>query len=510
MQINDGVGHRPAMLPLLTWALLLFLAICITIHLGSLLTKRPNTSDASQNVRTAFSLVKAGTFASSPTSSPSMYREPLPVFALAAQIAIDPRLSNVTERAQLGEGSAIIALKQHNLAWAFLLLLGIPFFVEGFLGNRVVWFVCSVSAMLLTTVFFLERPAVVDRNYTEIQTATLLIWSAVAAQQAVKAQRLRHFLILGALLGALVLTKAAFAYVVWVYLGLLFLLLLVGAPSFTARRAAEGVALALAGAVAVLGPWSVRNYIHFGTFNVAERGGVILWMRAVKNGMNNEEWRGAFYVYAPDPVSSLLGEWLGYSKDDLEIDGPLRRLNRSGGSSFAEADRIAEREGRPEDATSFYRAARAERNRLQREYGNQAYPNASTRADAELQRRAVAHILADSVSHLHATPVFFWRGMWAARSDRFPSTIDAYASVFGMIAIWMMALGGLIARRPAVFGTVGLAVGIIAFYALASHSIPRYTWPLVPVMMVAISVIGGWIAIAVMAWVSQRRSRAYV
>lgn len=495
---GKGLWRRPGTLALAGWGLLLLLVVLLTVQLNGRLTERPNTGDALSNAQVAYTLAETGRFATAPRRAPSMYREPLPVIALAAQIAVDPRFSRVTDIEQLNEMPAIIALKQHNLAWAFALLLGVPFVVRGFIRNRPVWFLCSAAGIVLTTVFFLENANVVDRNLTEIQAAVLLIWSAVVSWLAVETRKLRYFLILGLLAGGLVLTKAVFFYIIWVYLALLLLLMLVGSLRFPVRQGAICLAVALLGAVMVIGPWSVRNYVHFGTFSVAERGGVILWIRAVKNQMTDDEWLGAFYLYSQAPVSTWIGERFSITPEHFEINGPLRRLSRSGNASFAEADSVAEREGRPEDAISFIRAARAERSKLRAEYRAQGYPSPSTSAEEELQRRAIAEILAHPVSHVRATPVFFWRGMWSVRSDRFSSTIDSYAAVIGMLALWGMALGGLVARRPAVFGSVGLSVGMVAFYAVATHGIPRYTVPAIPTMIVSISIVVGWAALAVM------------
>lgn len=488
--------RRPRMLTRAGWGALILLIVLQVVQIGTLVTDRPNTNDSVQNVQTALTLATTGSFASAPGSPPWMYREPLPIFVLAAHMVVDPRFSSSGDLTQLEREPGVIALKHHNLAWAFVLLLGVPFLVRGFIRNGPVWFVCSAAGIVLTTLFFLENPRLIDRNPTDLQAATLLLWSAVAAQRAIETRKIRHFLILGLLAGGLALTKAVFFYIVWVYFALLLLLMLFGSPRFSVRQGATGVVVAMLAAAAVITPWSVRNYVHFGTFSVAERGGVILWMRAVKNQMNDEEWRGAFYFYAPSPVSDWLRGPLGISRDALEAEGALRRLNRRATSSFAESDRAAEAAGLPEDAVSFLRAARAERVRLRREYQAQGYPNASVLADETLQSQALAEIAANPISHLRATPVIFWRGMWPITSQRLPPVIDAFASVLGMAAIWGVALAGLVARRPAVFGAAGLGVGMIAFYALITHGIPRYTWPATPLMMVVLSVVGGWAALA--------------
>ncbi|HEU5464721.1 MAG TPA: hypothetical protein VFV82_11375 [Candidatus Binatia bacterium] len=55
----------------------------------------------------------------------------------------------------------------------------------------------------------------------------------------------------------------------------------------------------------------------------------------------------------------------------------------------------AEKAGRPDDAISFYRAARAERVRFTKFFAEQGVEHPSNRADAELQRQAISQIIAD-------------------------------------------------------------------------------------------------------------------
>src|SRR5262245_43430781 len=88
---------RTAIVDCAGWSLLI-LCIAVTVfRLNGTLTANPIEADAVQNAKLAFALAKTGTFALEITDpSPSMYREPLPPAALAAQMGIDARFSDVS------------------------------------------------------------------------------------------------------------------------------------------------------------------------------------------------------------------------------------------------------------------------------------------------------------------------------------------------------------------------------------------------------------------------------
>jgi hypothetical protein len=487
---------RTAIVDCAGWGLLILCIGVIVFRLDGTLTTSPIKADAFQNAQLALSLARTGTFSQKATDpSPTMYREPLPPAMLALQMAIDPRFSNVSTADEFNLEPAIVALKQHNLAWAIVILCGIPVLIRAFIENRLVWFMCSVAAIVLTSIFYLRRPEILDTFYTEIQASALLVWAALAACAAVNTQKVLYFFFLGVLLGALALTKAVFLFVMGAYLALLLVLMLTGRPRYTLRDGIVCIAAALIGAMLIVGPWLARNQINFGTLKVAARGGVVLWIRALSNQMNDEEWRGAFYVYGPPEYAKRIRKLLGYSSGREAMEGPLRRLNQRGKSSFAKSDREAESRGEPERVVTFYRMARADRTKLRSEFARQGYAHTTIRADQELQHLALSRIAAEPLRHLRTMPVFFWRIMWPVSPE---------ISFVGMLAIWTLALVSLIKRQPAMFGAFGLAVGMIAFYVAVSHAIPRYSAPAVPLMIVAMSLLAGWGLIATLSWIDPR------
>jgi hypothetical protein len=222
----------------------------------------------------------------------------------------------------------------------------------------------------------------------------------------------------------------------------------------------------------VVVPWMTRNWLQFGSFQVTQRGGVVLMMRAYYDRMNDIEYKGAFYHLARgQALKELVGSYLGFSQNDLELGGRLQRLNRDRSASFASSDKKAEKEGRPADAISFYRAARAERNRLTKYFSEQGLANPSHAADQELQKRAIAEILANPLKHLKVAILFLWQAM--------------ALGTFAFIAIWIMTLVGILRNNALMMGIALLPVGALVFLSLTAHLAPRLIVPLIPNMIAA-------------------------
>lgn len=100
-------------------------------------------------------------------------------------------------------------------------------------------------------------------------------------------------------------------------------------------------------------------------------------------------------------------------------------------------------------------------------------------ADARMRREALSRILSDPLSHLFATPLFAYRGMWIG-PGYFPLFVPflflAAASVF-----WRSPETGLL-LLPASY--------TFLFHSLATHHIGRYSIPLIPFLYLALIIVG--------------------
>ena len=434
----------------------------------------PQRGDAMQNVAFAHRLVTGGTITHE-DGNPSMYREPLPIWAIAQQIRWDPRLDGV-DLATLREGGpAMRALKQGNLLWAALLLFGVATQLAMLLPTRhrrvgVVAGVLLVHAMLNETV--------AGFHVTELHTAALLVWAGIAALRTVETRSFLPALALGLLLGLAALVKSSVLYVGLVFLVVLLVSMLAGRVADLRRILALTLVAAVA-AGAVVGPWMARNQALFGTTQLSDRGGLSLWYRAIYEQATPEEIRGSWYYFTPGPAMPVVGRLLGFEAADL--DGRLRRVHRF------HPDEDAER-------LSFYSLARNDRRDRAfelRATGRYTIPETTLIADQELFARGLEVLRRDPWLFIRTTPLFLWRGTWQVlRAPLIPVPVLGVLSLLGMVALLAAAFSSLLPPRPRRFAVVGLPAGIVAFSALLTMYEPRFTHPALPTMLMLLVLAG--------------------
>lgn len=296
-----------------------------------ILTGELNTADGAQYERLGVELARTGAFAAS--GAPTREVEPLHVALIALQVRLDPRLAEARATGEVAPGRPSRALKQLNLLWGGLLLAGVAALVWLLQAGRRRRTLIAVVAVLAVTVLLLENPDVVDRNLADLPAGALLVWCGVMATRLARRPSIAASVGLGALLGALTLTRAVFAYVA-IPLSVLLVLLLwaegrraLGGP-MAARRLATLVMVGLLGFGVVVGPWAVRNTATFGDSGIAERGGEVLAIRTNKNGMDGYQLRGAFVHWTPTAVQPPLARLLRVDRDDFALDRPLAVLMR--------------------------------------------------------------------------------------------------------------------------------------------------------------------------------------
>lgn len=455
------------------------LAILVAVWADRITGSRVD-QDGGHTLTMAVNLAHSGVISvrAEPPLRPSMYREPLPVLVAAAAIL---GIDAVHGRAPLPayfEGPRARLIKFTNVLWMLLLCASVYTAVHLLTGSRAL----SCAGVILVN---LPLPLIpsgfaglgLDSLNSDLPAAALLVSGSTLLARGLSEPRTGRSLAAGVVFGALALVKASFLYV---FAGLVASVLLAGA--IAARRghhwriARNGLVLTVC-FVAVVAPWMLRNHLQFGTYSIAERGGVVLLIRAVKDQMTAEEYRGAFYVWAPYGIRPAVGRLLGFQLRDLDRGGRLQRLNRYPSADFHTDDVAAERAGRPDLAISYYRKARAQRVQLNREIGAAL---GSLEVDRRLQERALDLIARHPWRHLAVTVPVLWRGAFVT----FP------VLVLGLAVAWR--------RRDLRLVTfLWPAMGLVLFYGLLSHFIPRYGVPVVPVaivivLSVAAGVLGSW------------------
>jgi hypothetical protein len=457
------------------WTVLAVAAIALLVFWSGRLSGAPIAKDGRQTLTMALNLQRHGVISldadGEPPFEPSMYREPLPVLTTALNLALIDSLIGHAHPSEYAYGERARYVKMQNLAWATLLCCATFWSVHLF-TQSLLW---SLAGAVLVT---LKAPLVdsgltalgVDTLTSEIPAAAMLALGSALLVNTFRDGRQSTAVLAGACFGLLALIKAGFIYVFAGVAGVAFLLLL-----FERRRRpvhGGGVRLAhivlfcAAFSVTVL-PWLIRNYLAIGSFALAERGGVVLYIRAVKDGMSWEEYRGSFYVWAPEGIRQAVGNALGFSDSDLQRGGRLQRLNRRQ-SDFRQDDIAAEKAGRPERAISYYRKARAERVRLSALLNeNGSKRNSGAEVDRILQEHAEDIILAQPHKHLAMTVPFMWRGA---------------AIIFPVLSVTLAY--ALTRRRREVLLFALPAFGIVMFYSLLSHFLPRYASPTAPIAVI--------------------------
>jgi hypothetical protein len=419
--------------------------------------------DGFQNLAMAYNFVQHGTMSldeDKPPESlaPSRYREPLPVVVLSAFVLGSKTLHDA-QLSDLEEGPGAKVIKFSNLFWGLLLIVIVSFATWRMTGWR--WM--AAPAILISCRPFTND---VDTLYTEIAAAAILALASYLCWRALRLQTGRAFFIAGLGLGAYVLTKASFLYVfaavivVYIVSGLLYV-----RDKEGRRRIWRFAALTVVGTALFCSPWMVRNQIQFGSPEIADRGGSVLWTRAVKNGMTWDEYRGMYFLYAPWPFRPYVGIVVGYKQSDLYEGNALQRLRRN----TVESDKAASLEGRVEDTVSYYHRAKAVRMRTQLELQAAGHPNPIHEADERVKQMAIEAIKADPLKHLAMTPVFLLRGAGYMFPFLALMLIYAWRRRDGPLAAFLMP-----------------SLGLIGFYALLSHFIPRYadpSWPIVAICL---------------------------
>ncbi len=480
------------------WLLPLVVCLGLTWKASDRISSDPIVGDGIQNMLMAVNLFKHGTFSldnnSSPNPRPTNFREPLDplVVALHLKLAVPDAVDR--PMADFRSGDLTRTVKLSNLLWVFLGLAGIWALARRLGGSNLAG---AVATGLSFQIFF-HGGTYIDTLYTELSTATLMIWGTYGLLRAVQQQSLGWFFGSGMLMGLLALGKAAFAYIGVVAVPLLMAALLIARrPDRFAFSQVIVWGLVMGFAfLLTLSPWLARNYVHFDNFRINERGGLILWGRAHMNNMSNEEVLGLVYDHSPTLYRrAVAGTHLGERPGDFERGGRWQRINRHL-STFWESDRRAAYAGTPEQAISFHYNLAAQYNQRVFRKRDQGHPFPDQAVGDEMKREAMAMLKERPWRHVAMTAAFFWHGFWSFKKVEVPlvsiATQDAIGellNLFAGVALFGVFCYGLFRRHAQWVAVTVLPVGLLVFYAFLSHNIPRYSSPAHPMMLLALVLV---------------------
>jgi hypothetical protein len=446
---------------------LILAGLCVWAHRA--INGAPITKDSGQNLRMALNLSHEGIL-SLDEKAPyrkSMYREPLPVALDAVAVFAWDRLKGPAPTDQYFSGERARALKLPNILWLLLLWGGLFAVTRRFTGS----FAGSVVVALFAIKAFLGDDGVNSLD-TELAAAALMVLAVFALSLTETTQDHRAPLLAGLCFGLLALTKAAALYV----FAATVLVLVAGCAAGLLWRGRphrwRDLAVMVVPFLVVVAPWMLRNFETFGHAQISGRGGLVLYSRALLDEVNPTEYRGTFYVWARPSWQPHVGRLLGFSSRDLQAGGRLERLNADRDSAFYDMDIAAEAAGRPQDAVSLYRKARAERIRLEDLYERAGDPYPEVAADQAMQHEGMGIVESHWMANLALAVPLIWR------------------SALIVFPVALLVLGyALRARRSPLVLFMIPAVAMLAFYALITHYEPRPTLVVQPIVVVGAAML---------------------
>jgi hypothetical protein len=424
---------------------------------------------------------------------PSNIREPLPILLSAIWIKTLPSLASAKSFDDLLHGKRLITLKLQNTIYIALLLVG-TFTLAYEVFKPALSYRLNVLQALVTTLitFYCIHLIYVTTLLTEFQGAFLITWFVWAWLKAWRSQSVVQYALAGFLLGCLILTKAAFLYIGIVSVGflLIYLTLFLKEFNFGLKQL-----ILLTVAILTILPWYVRNYFQIGVWELTQRGPVVLMTRAFKNNLNDDEFKGGFYAYAPLSLKKIMQNITGFSAADRLDGGRLQRLTR-----FPSGDNEKRANGDVDGAISYYIKATTHFSNIQKKFRQQE-PNpikARVLADRAAQQEAIAMIKSNPWGHLKSTLVFAWRGAWpcntvdgrwsaGAKLTRQPIWQEILPFL-GLVAMFILFFKSLLTKNIPLVITTLIGVSTFVFYSLATHFIPRYSEMFIPIWVLCFSV----------------------
>lgn len=442
-------------------------------------------SDSKQNVTFVYNLVNYGTFSSATEdvpNNPDHFREPFYPFYMAGLAWAFTDIDQVSYEC-FSEGPECAHIR------VFMAYANLPLLIA------LVWIAVSTVRLfttnwrvvyLITTLMLLANPFLYHQAFTELPAAVLLLihsrylyltfrdWGAGRKQ-------FRIALIAGISLALLTLTKAIFQFwILSLVVGMagFFVFNFVRRKHFT-RLSAGLTALLIFPSIILVGSWMARNYVQTGQFEIAGRDGIILALRAEFNDITLREYAAGFAHYSSPIMRPLLIQL--FNEDDY------LRLDRHQEGSFFQ--QIRNLNGR---VVTHARVT----------YGMDG--ENMLNIDEELLKRAAMDFIREAPhKQLLLATMFAYRGSFVAPDPHHFQYIPGLGlipqalissllyvpfiicALFFMPAMIWASVRALLQRHYALLMFFLPTWCGFACYAAFTHFIPRYTTPLVPIMVIA-------------------------
>jgi 4-amino-4-deoxy-L-arabinose transferase-like glycosyltransferase len=479
MSTRPDVILRPIPLSARQWLVLLIgVALLWWLALAEI-TPGPVVKDAGENLQMALNLAHHGVISldEAPPYRPSMMREPVPIAVLAQAVHLTDAALGIAEPQSYFSGTRARDLKFVNLFWLTLLAISTTLAVRHFTSS----FVLAVIGGGLVALHFTRFVPIALRQYlgvdnldTELAGAAVL--SIACLLLALGIARGKRLILAGAgiCFGLAALTKAALFYVC---LGAVCLVAACHAIGWLRGRWSQPGTLSLYGALItgfllVTLSWLYRNDHQIGYLQIAERSGSVLMHRAFLDEMTPREYGGAFAVWGEPHVCQIVSRLSGFGVADLDAGGRLLRLSEKLSGAAQDREVAAEESGRPDQAVTWYRKARATYEANLARFTRAGAPYPSGAADVETRDEAIRMIVTRPLKHAALMPLLLWRGV--------PLTFPVL--IIGAVYAWRrQRLDALLFLVP--------AIALALFYAAASQFAPRFGYVIYPSALVALAII---------------------
>jgi 4-amino-4-deoxy-L-arabinose transferase-like glycosyltransferase len=285
-------------------------------------------------------------------------------------------------------------------------------------------------------------------------------------------------------MGLLILTKAKFFY--------LFIIILLPLTIFTSsKKRVKSIGILLIGSLIVLSPWLIRNYLLFGEFNIVMRGGDTISKRVLFNQMQKEEIKGALYLWGPELYKDLVvNTHLSVDPNEFKIGGKYERISRG-----HVIGNHAIRMGMPDKAIDYHSKVRARSVLLKHDYLKKGLDNKSAllQTHNKMKSESIHWIMMNPIKHITMSPLFIWKSIWCFPNSTIPllsSKLQQYIhnvlNLISYLLIFILFIYGAIKRKKDLIALTLIPVIMLLFLVFVTHSLPRYTQPLIPSMLVSL------------------------
>ena len=414
--------------------------------------------DAAQNTRAAYQLAHTGAMSEekveTDTPRPQMRREPLPIVVIAAFLLLHPDFRQTYTIAELTNGPLAETVKGVNAVWRFLAAVFVFLLCVELFRDPPVAAVMAVICLIVSEPLFFAQPGIVDRMYTELPEAALMLLAAWCAVRFVRIGSKLRALGLGIGLGLLALTKVSFFYI-----GLCFIAMLLATDRSTRfqvspqgrrwSRFLSTYAVIVLAMVATVAPWVVRNYVTFGNPQIAS--GTEASVLGTRMLLMEQPLLGQFYLYSPGSFRTrLVGPLTGFTKEDLNVGGRLEQAASVKENKWTILAERMQAEGYQGDSQKWIKHA------------------------------ILNYAVQKPLRYIESIGVFAYKGMWFMRDGGWLFNLVALACFFGLF------VGALVTRRQELVAAFGLPVGLFAFVSTFTHALTRYNAAMTPFVIISV------------------------